>query len=141
MNVEDACERFLDYCARERHLAPNTVAAYEQDLAEFRCHFPGRVIGEIADDELVGYSQHLASIRRLAPATVKRRLACLRAMFSRLVRQGALRESPFARALLRAAERACATTRLAAVLLFATGFVSANSRQSEWKTSTLNSAL
>jgi site-specific recombinase XerD len=142
MNVEDACERFLDYCVRERHLAPNTVAAYEQDLTEFRCHFPGRDVGEIAGDELVTYSQHLASIRRLAPATVKRRLACLRAMFSRLVRQGAVRESPFAsvdlrvriptrlprclgatdvRALLRAAERACETTRLAAVLLFATG--------------------
>lgn len=142
MNVEDACEKFLDYCARERHLAPNTIAAYRQDLIEFRCHFPGRDVGEIVGDELVAYSQHLASTRRLAPATIKRRLACLRAMFSRLVRQRAVRESPFASvdlririptrlprclgaadvgALMRATERACETTRLTAVLLFATG--------------------
>ena len=142
MNVEDACERFLEYCARERHLAPNTIAAYQQDLAEFRCHFPGRDVREISGDELVTYSQHLASLRKLAPATIKRRLACLRAMFSRLVRQGAVPETPFASvdlrvriptrlprclgaadvgALLRAAERGCETTRLAAVLLFATG--------------------
>lgn len=142
MNVEDACERFLEYCARERHLAPNTVAAYDQDLAEFRCHFPGRDVREIAGDELVTYSQHLASTRGLAPATIKRRLACLRAMFSRLVRLGAVRETPFASvdlririptrlprclgaadvgALLHASERTCETTRLAAVLLVATG--------------------
>ena len=142
MNVENACARFLDYCGRERHLAPNTVAAYEQDLAEFGRHFPGRAIGEIFGDELVGYSQHLTSIRKLVPATVKRRLACLRAMFSRLVRQGSVRQNPFASvdlrvriparlprclgaaevgALLRAAERACRTTRLTAILLFATG--------------------
>lgn len=142
MNVETACERFLDYCNRERQLALNTLAAYEQDLAEFRRFFSGQVISDITGDQLVSYSQHLTSHRKLAPATVKRRLACVRAMYVRLVRQRVVRETPFASvdlrvriptrlprclgagevwALLREAERACRTTRLAAVLLFTTG--------------------
>ena len=142
MNVEAATIGFLDYCRRERHLAPNTVCAYEQDVAEFCRFVPGRPVREITGDELVAYAQHLASVRHLAPATIKRRLACLRVMFGRLVRQGALQISPFASvdirvriptrlprclgvaevsALLRAAEHASRTTHLAAVLLLATG--------------------
>ena len=142
MLVESACAGFLEYCGRERHLSAHTMAAYQQDLAEFARFFAGRVINEIIGEELVTYSGHLASVRKLSPATVKRRLACLRAMFGRLTRQGIVPASPFAsvdlririptrlprclavadvRALLQAAVHACSTTRLAAVLLFATG--------------------
>jgi site-specific recombinase XerD len=142
MNVEQISAHFLDYCDRERHLVPHTLAAYRQDLAEFCRYFPGRVIDEITGDDLVAYSQHLTSSRKLAPATVKRRFACLRMMYSRLVRQRLIRESPFAtidlririptrlprclstgeaRALLHAARFASRTTHLATVLLFATG--------------------
>jgi site-specific recombinase XerD len=142
MNVENICTSFLRYCEGERQLSANTVAAYRQDLAEFCTFFSGSNIGEITGNKLVSYSEHMSSQRKLAPATVKRRLACLRAMFSRLVRQDVLKESPFGsvdirvrlptrlprclgasdmRTLLRAAEQACHTTRLATILLFATG--------------------
>jgi integrase/recombinase XerD len=118
------------------------LAAYRQDLAEFCRFFAHRVTADITGNELVGYSQHLASRRKLAPATVKRRLACVRAMYMRLRRQKLVQETPFAdvdlrvrmpirlprclnagevRALLREAECACKTTRLAALLLFTTG--------------------
>lgn len=142
MNVLAVCAEYLDSCDRERHLAPHTLAAYRQDLAEFCRFFSGRMIDAITGDELVSYAQHLASERKLAPATVKRRLACVRAMFTRLLRRGRLPVNPFAnvelrirlpnrlprclgagevRAMLRAAEMACSTTRLAALLLIATG--------------------
>jgi site-specific recombinase XerD len=142
MNVEQVSADFLAYCDRERHLAPHTLAAYRQDLAEFCRYFPGRAIDEIMGSELVAYSQHLTSSRKLAPATVKRRFACLRMMFSKLTRQRLVRESPFAtidlririptrlprclgtgetRALLRAARSESRTTHLATVLLLATG--------------------
>lgn len=142
MNLQNACAHFLESCRRERQLAANTLAAYRQDLAEFSRFFPDRAIAGIGGEELVGYAQHLRSERKLAPATVKRRLACLKAMFGRLRRQGVVRETPFAgidlcirlpqrlprclqgeeaRGLLQAAESAGATARLAALLLFATG--------------------
>ncbi len=142
MNVLAVCADYLDSCDRERHLAPHTLAAYRQDLAEFCRFFNGRAIDAITGDELVSYAQHLAEERNLAPATVKRRLACIRAMFSRLLRRGRVPANPFAsvelrirlptrlprclgagevRAMLRAAEMACSTTRLATLLLLATG--------------------
>jgi site-specific recombinase XerD len=142
MNVENACTIFLDYCIRERQLSENTIGAYRQDLAEFCRFFANEEITAITGDKLVGYSQHMSGHRKLAPATVKRRLACLRSMFSRLARQHAIKETPFGsvdlrvrlptrlprclgasdlRALLRAAEEACPTTRLATILLFTTG--------------------
>ncbi|HTV26952.1 MAG TPA: tyrosine-type recombinase/integrase [Xanthobacteraceae bacterium] len=142
MNVQAACARFLDYCDRERQLAPNTLAAYAQDLGEFIRFFRGHRVEQITGEQLVSYSRHLAAERKLAPATVKRRLACIRAMYACLRRQKLVQDTPFAavdlrvriptrlprclgagdvRTLLREAERACRTTRLAALLLFATG--------------------
>jgi site-specific recombinase XerD len=142
MNVQDVCAAFLDYCANERQLSQNTLSAYRQDLAEFT-RFIGQLgIDAVGAEKVKGYARYLATERGLAAATVKRRLACLRAMFVRLVRIGALPASPFAGlelrirlparlprclgrgeivALLHAADRAPDTTRLATMLLFATG--------------------
>ncbi len=36
MHVAAAVEAFLRYCLEEKHLAPNTLSAYRQDLAECR---------------------------------------------------------------------------------------------------------
>ena len=142
MYVKIACEGFLDYCRRERQLSLHTMAAYEQDLAELGHFFAGRPIAAIAGEELVNYSQYLATSRRLAPATVKRRLASARAMFNRLAKQRVIAATPFASIelrvhipkrlprclssgettiLLSAAQIGSDGTHLAALLLFVTG--------------------
>lgn len=95
MNVESACAGFLQYCRAERHLSANTLAAYDQDLGDFRRWSGARPITGITGEELVAYSRDLSVARKLAPATVKRRLACLRAMFKRLERHRALTANPF----------------------------------------------
>lgn len=142
MNISHACAGFLDYCNRERHLSPNSLTAYKQDLAEFLRFSTNRPVADIHGRDLVAYAQHLTDCRRLAPATVKRRLACLRSMFGWLVRRGQLGSTPFGtvalrvrlpvrlprcldaddlRSLLCAADKSCPTTRMTALLLFATG--------------------
>jgi integrase/recombinase XerD len=143
MGVADACEAFLTYCELERHLSEHTLAAYRQDLDEFQRYVGASArVAEIAGPRLLAYAQHLKGERGLAPATVKRRLACLRAMFGWLVRRGQLAASPFSTvelriamptrlprclgateiaALLRPGLGAAPTTRLAALLMFATG--------------------
>jgi integrase/recombinase XerD len=142
MKIETMCANFRDYCERERHLATNTLAAYDQDLAEFRRYFEGRCAAEITGDALVAYSRYLLSERGLAPATAKRRLACLKAMFSRLARQGEIPATPFAsvdlriripgrlprcltaaemKGILKEAQNASPTARLTAALLLSTG--------------------
>jgi integrase/recombinase XerD len=143
MDVADAGESFLIYCERERHLSPHTLSAYRQDIDEFTRHVAGRSALEVVSGQhLLDYVGYLKSVRNLAPATIKRRLACVRAMFAWLVRRRELSISPFATvelrvpmparlprclgaaeiaSLLRTSTNASATTRLAILLLFATG--------------------
>ena len=142
MRMEDSCTDFLEYCRTERQLAMNTLAAYKQDLNECCRYFPGRDVCGISGDDLKAYSQHLSLVRGAAPTTVKRRLACLRAMFFRLVRKKIIQTTPFSmvdlrvriptrlprclgslevKVLLKEAESGCSTTRLALILLIATG--------------------
>ena len=85
---------FLDHCRRERGLSENTLAAYRQDLAEWTA-WRSADAEDVTGRDLLDYVVNLQVVRRLAPATVKRRVACLRAMFRWLVRSSALRCSPF----------------------------------------------
>ena len=102
MYVPAAVEAFLRYCLEEKHLAQNTLSAYRQDLAECRRHFGRkRHVTDIGPDDILSYRNSLLSVRGLALATVKRRLACLRAMFAWLVRRNMLDVSPFAKTELR----------------------------------------
>jgi len=102
LRVSAAIEAFLRYCAEEKHLAPNTLSAYRQDLAEFRRNTGGsRRVDAIRPSDLIEYHNRLTSERSLSLATVKRRIACLRAMLAWLVRRELLEASPFAKTELR----------------------------------------
>ena len=102
MRVSTAIDAFLRYCAEEKQLAPNTINAYRQDLAEFRRDVAGsRHVDAIGAEDVLSYRNRLSAERRLSPATVKRRLACLRALFAWLARRDVLDHSPFAKTELR----------------------------------------
>ena len=142
MDSDKAAEGFLQHCKAERRLCGNTLAAYRQDTGEFLRRFGSRDVRSISGKELVGYASYLSGERALAPATVKRRLACLKSMFGWLVRSDKLEESPFSGAEIRvripdrlprclnaadmaalaaAAHRVTGPAGLATLLLFATG--------------------
>lgn len=142
MNIVEACNHFTDHCRRARQLAPNTLAAYAQDLDEFRNRFGTRMVADVTGEDLLEFSQYLSTKRKLSPATTKRRMACLRAMFRFLMRRKIIVSNPFnaielhislprrlprclgvgeIRDLLKEAKRQSVTTRLATVLLYATG--------------------
>ena len=102
MRVSAAISAFLRYCAEEKQLAPNTINAYRQDLAEFRRDVAGsRHVDAIGAADILAYRNRLSAERGLSPATVKRRLACLRALFAWLARRDVLDQSPFAKTELR----------------------------------------
>jgi len=87
---------FLEHCRRERNLAANSIAAYAQDLAEFRRFLkPETEPVAIRPEVLAAYRDHLSLGRRAAPATVKRRLASLRVWCRWLVRISRVEKSPF----------------------------------------------
>lgn len=142
MNLGDVCGGFLEYCRDQRQLSTNTLMAYRQDLHEFQAYFVNQTITEISGNDLTLYVQHLFTVRRLAAASVKRRLAPLRVMYSWLIRQKKVQQTPFAatelrirmpirlprcisaadvRSLLQQADSAPQVTRLSALLLLVTG--------------------
>lgn len=142
MILIEAGEAYLRHCRLERHLSPNTLTAYRQDVTELVGHFGPVDAAVVTGDALVAYTVHLSERRGLAPATVKRRLACARSLFRWLKQAGKLAADPFGGTeirvripdrlpkclsthemarLARAADAAAAATRLATLLLFATG--------------------
>ncbi|MDP4022706.1 tyrosine-type recombinase/integrase [Methylobacterium sp. NEAU 140] len=142
MILDEAGASFLEHCRVERHLSPNTLTAYRQDIAELVGNLGSVAVADVTGTRLVAYAAHLSTARKLAPATVKRRLACARSMFGWLVRRRVIGVNPFAMVeirvrvpdrlprclatgematLARAAEAAPPLTRLATTLLFATG--------------------
>jgi integrase/recombinase XerD len=142
MTVNDAGKAFLAHCSMERQLSANTLAAYRQDVAEFGRRFAQASVTDVSGKDMVDYAAYLAGGRSLAPATVKRRLACLRTMFGWLTRRRTLAVNPFTDVEIRvripdrlprclsraemsrlagAAEKAGPLTQLATLLLFCTG--------------------
>lgn len=74
--LNEVIEHYLDHCRMVRRLSPNTIAAYENDLAQFAAYLG-------ADRELTAVAiqdclTRIAQDPRLGPATVRRRYAAVR---------------------------------------------------------------
>ena len=95
MLAETASSEFLIHCENERHLSLNSLAAYRQDAGEFLRRFGDMAIAAVTGRDMVEYASYLGEARELAPASVRRRLASLRSMFSWLVRTARMVVSPF----------------------------------------------
>jgi integrase/recombinase XerD len=93
-----ACDAFLEHGRYARNHADHTLRAYAQDLDEAkRLIGAGRPVAEIDRQALKDYAQVLFDAGRLSEASIKRRLACLRALFRWLEDEGAVELSPFHR--------------------------------------------
>lgn len=95
-DLEGAARRFVRECRDIKSLSANTISAYEQDLAEFEVFFGAEEVGSEIDVTLVGdYIQWLRERRELKPATIRRRIACLKSFCRWLKEQGLALQSPF----------------------------------------------
>jgi integrase/recombinase XerD len=95
MRIEAAIEEFLKYCEVERHLSDNTLQAYACDLADFKAWLASSTLAsEIGTETLKAYLHGMVAERKLAAATVRRRIACLRAFFRHSAEMGVLAD-PF----------------------------------------------
>jgi integrase/recombinase XerD len=96
MQFGEAVEEFLQFCAVERQLSQHTIKAYESDLVDLgKCLPGGALVSEISSAALKEYLEQMVVERKLTPATVRRRFACLRAFFRRLSHLGEAQD-PFA---------------------------------------------
>lgn len=102
MDITVAVTSFLQHCQTGRNLAKNTLKAYKQDLAEVETYSAmNSEAPPHTPDGLMAFARWLTETRGNAAATVKRRLACLRALFSWAERRGDLTSSPFRTAEIR----------------------------------------
>ncbi len=83
LSVEDALIDFIDYLMVEKGASDNTVGAYRRDLERFVTPDPTRPLAELTtadlDDHLTRLASGEATGKPLAPASVERARAALRA--------------------------------------------------------------
>ncbi|MGH7072496.1 MAG: tyrosine recombinase [Acetobacteraceae bacterium] len=88
-------EAFLEMLAAERGARPNTLAAYQSDLAHFVAFAEARGVSIGAADAglIARYLEGLAA-EGLSPRTQARRLSCLRQFYRFLLAEGWRRDDP-----------------------------------------------
>jgi integrase/recombinase XerD len=100
---QDLVLDFLAYLELERGLSRNTLEAYRSDLLQFGQFLDASATDALkaTDRELRGFITGLASGRpgrpSVAPATVQRKVACLRSFYRHLRREDLLDHDPAAR--------------------------------------------
>lgn len=109
MNKE--LERFFEYLEGERSLAPNTLAAYRNDLSQFTEYLGssraapflrlknGSVGSEMAPsavsrDAVIDFFIYLKDERSYSAATIARKMAAVKSLYQFLVRDGGVTSNP-----------------------------------------------
>jgi integrase/recombinase XerD len=91
---------FLAYLEFERGLSRNTLEAYRSDLLQYGLYLAGRDPLTVNHSDLSAFVASLASgdgdRPAVAPATLQRKVACLRSFYRHLRRQGVLDTDPTA---------------------------------------------
>jgi integrase/recombinase XerD len=96
LDLDSACDRFLDHIRVERNLATHTVEAYARDLVVLRRFLLGRGVAtpaEVTPTHLVDYLGHLAAAG-LSARSRARALSSVRGLFRFLVTERALARNP-----------------------------------------------
>lgn len=89
-------KQFLNHCSVERQLSENTLQAYSYDLDDFIRWLPARTApAAITTSLLKQYLEYMGVERSQSVATIRRRIACLRAFFRFLEDEKAIL-NPFA---------------------------------------------
>src|SRR4051812_43915466 len=86
---------FLAYLEFERGLSRNTLEAYRSDLLQYGAQLVGRDPLAVGHADLAAFVSGLAD-GGAAPATLQRKVACLRSFYRHLRREGLLANDPTA---------------------------------------------
>jgi len=94
--MDAAVGSFLEYLGVERGASPHTLRSYAADLTEFTRFLADEKIGGLPDADTRAVRAYVARLhqRRLAKATIARKLAAVRSCFRFLARRGALPANP-----------------------------------------------
>lgn len=88
-------EPFLTHCQNQQSLSDNTILGYRQDLRAFSKFLNCQPGPDISNQSILNYLDVLRNEQQLAPATVRRRIVCLRKFFVWAVKTIPDTPSPF----------------------------------------------
>ncbi|MFN0074763.1 MAG: tyrosine-type recombinase/integrase [Chloroflexota bacterium] len=111
--MNNEIERFFEHLKSERCLAPNTLAAYRNDLSQFMDYLGtaraepflepknGSATAAVAPssvsrDAVIDFFIYLKDVRRYSAATIARKMAAVKSLYQYLVRDGGISRSPVA---------------------------------------------
>ncbi len=80
-------EEFLSYLSEDKGFSRNTIAAYQNDLAQFASFVAGQPGEAVSRDTVLSYMLHLKE-KRYAATTVARKIAAIRSYFHYMVGKG-----------------------------------------------------
>jgi len=94
--MDAAVGSFLEYLGAERGASPHTLRSYAADLTEFTSFLAAERIDGLAGADTRAIRAFLAQLhrRRLAKATIARKLAAVRSCFRFFARRGVLEVNP-----------------------------------------------
>ncbi|WP_417833017.1 tyrosine-type recombinase/integrase [Thalassospira xiamenensis] len=94
MLLDKIVTEFLAFC-KFKELSACTLMAYRQDLSDYQIWFDAAAFEDAFEKDTVLAWLDGMRARNLSPATIKRRIACLRVMFRWLEEEQRLDENPF----------------------------------------------
>ena len=98
----DWAAEYLLHCRVAKNLSPHSLRAYAIDLQDFELWYgTNRALGEVDRSDIRGFLAYLTGPKELAPASVKRRIACLKSFFKWAELEGGVEITPFHRLDLR----------------------------------------
>jgi len=94
MDLISAQTDFLKFCQR-KNLSEHTLRAYRQDISDFNVWVRRELVEHPLSKDAVGAWISNLTERRLAPTTIKRRVACLKVLCRWLEDEGIAAPNPF----------------------------------------------
>ena len=95
MTIEKAIRHFIDHCRVEKNLSPKTLEAYSIDLKQFQSFTRKNTLQEISTIDRSLIRAYCVQLSCYQPRTVKRKIACLKAMFNFLEFDDLIEFNPF----------------------------------------------
>lgn len=96
--MDERIGQFLNFLSVEKNASSNTIAAYRNDLNQFRAFLQseglGDGLGDLSQEQIVRYVEHLRNGQKYKDATVARKVAAVKSFYGFLAAEGLIDSDP-----------------------------------------------
>lgn len=96
--MDERIGQFLNFLSVEKNASNNTIAAYRNDLNQFRAFLQseglGDGLGDLSQEQIVRYVEHLRNGQKYKDATVARKVAAVKSFYGFLAAEGLIDSDP-----------------------------------------------